>query len=570
MSIQTFSRFLSTFHDGYVVVDKQDTIASIGGVCATWKDLSVGMSMSAERLGLMFASTSEAHAYSIKEGSYEIDGQPFTIITLTMQEINRDLLKKLSMLEQIVSSLNEGVMVSDREGRIIYYNEAQEKLENLKKEDVIGKYLWDVYRIDKDTSQHRHVHMTQTPILGQYRAHAYTQGVPQYTTYNTYPLMHEGKAIGAFSICINDTKLKDLLHETLELKRQLYKTPTNQKAPPSNGTTYDFGSIKGKSTAMTNLIREAQNMALYNTDILIVGETGTGKELFAQSIHNHSPRAQSPFIAVNCAAIPETLLESTLFGSVKGAYTGATNQIGLFEYAQDGTLFLDEINSMPLSLQSKLIRVLEERKVRRLGSNEVYPIHCHIITASNENPQDLIRENRLRLDLYYRIAKISLLIPPLRERPDDILFYIDYFLSKFNDKFKKTLKGITKPLEQYFLRYPWPGNTRELEHLMENLMIRTDNRDDYIDVVHLPLNVLDVMTATRAGQNDFQPVRRIHDGNETPPPVAFRTHAPPTEAEIVAALDLVNWNITQAAKRLGISRQNLQYHMKKLQLRRPE
>src|SRR5690606_31538811 len=129
------------------------------------------------------------------------------------------------------------------------------------------------------------------------------------------------------------------------LKRQLYKTPTDQKAPPSNGTTYDFGSIKGKSTAMTNLIREAQNMALYNTDILIVGETGTGKELFAQSIHNHSPRAQSPFIAVNCAAIPETLLESTLFGSVKGAYTGATNQIGLFEYAQDGTLFLDEINS---------------------------------------------------------------------------------------------------------------------------------------------------------------------------------------------------------------------------------
>src|SRR5690625_2345726 len=176
--------------------------------------------------------------------------------------------------------------------------------------------------------------------------------------------MDDGIPIGAFSVGTNETKLTEMLHETMKLKRKLYKTAdsTEDTTEPDNGTMYNFSHIRGVSKELKNTIKEAQHVSLHNNDLLIVGETGVGKELFAQSIHNHSPYAAEPFVAINCAAIPENLLETTLFGSVKGAFTGSENQKGLFEYAGEGTLFLDEVNSMSMLFQSKLLRALEERR----------------------------------------------------------------------------------------------------------------------------------------------------------------------------------------------------------------
>jgi arginine utilization regulatory protein len=300
---------------------------------------------------------------------------------------------------------------------------------------------------------------------------------------------------------------------------------------------------------------------MHNADTLIIGETGTGKELFAQSMHNHSPRANKPFVAINCAAIPENLLESTLFGTVKGAFTGATDQIGLFEFAQDGTLFMDEINSMPITLQAKLMRVLQERLVRKVGSNEVTPVNCTVISASNEDPEKLIADGKMRLDLFYRIAHTSLHIPPLRERTEDVHFFINYFLKTYQTKLAKEVPEFSETLQKNLLRYPWPGNIRELEHLIENLIIRVPENAEAIEVEHLPSYmrgkiITEHSTDTPTQEDVIQrPLKKIFKNSE--------------KHFIETTLNQSNWNVSLAARKLGITRQSLQYHIKKHELEKP-
>ncbi|WP_164525420.1 sigma-54 interaction domain-containing protein [Siminovitchia acidinfaciens] len=548
MRISDMGSVFAQMNEGVLLLDGEgNVIYEAGDVAASLSNL-LSVSSGADSIII------DGKTYELKVQEVVVGNRQVTIILVNEDDRGT----KLAALEQIVDSINQGIMASDSEGRIFIYNEAQEKLENMKRDDVIGKYLWEVYRIDPKTSEHRGVYRTREPIIGQYRAHAYIDGEPQYTTYSTYPLVKNDKSLGAFSICMNDTKLKKLLHETVELKRKLFQPP-KAKNETDNGTSFSFEDIKGESSELNKLIQEAQNFAVYNTDVLIVGETGTGKELFAQSIHNFSPRANSPFIAVNCAAIPETLLESTLFGTTKGAYTGAVDQAGLFEYAQKGTLFLDEINSMPMSLQVKLIRVLEERKVRRVGSNIVTPVNCQIITASNEDPQVLIKKEKLRLDLYYRIAKTCLLIPPLRSRQKDLTFYFRYFISKCNEKFNKHIRGISNELEELFLQYDWPGNVRELEHVMENIVLRTDPSDQYLDLKHVP----DYLKAMM--ENEEEKRKSIGQQEDT-----VKSVQKLSEDNIKNELEKTNWNITQAARNFGLSRQNLQYYIKKFNLKKEE
>ncbi|MFE5430634.1 sigma-54 interaction domain-containing protein [Peribacillus simplex] len=467
---------------------------------------------------------------------------------------------RLYCLEKIVESIDEGVMMSDHEGRITLYNVAQERLEGLNSQEIIGKHLWSAYNYNPQYSEHKHTFKTGKPIFSRYRAHSTVNGIPKYVNYSTFPIQKDGETIAVFSLSTNESKLKDRLHQTIELKRQSVDTDKN-KRDSKNGTTFTFNHIKGESLALKNLIKEAQNISIHNTDVLIVGETGTGKELFAQSMHNHSPRAESPFVAINCAAIPENLLESTLFGTVKGAFTGATNQIGLFEYAKNGTLFLDEINSMPLTLQSKLMRVLQERLVRRVGSNEVTPVECTVISASNEDPEKLISEGKMRLDLFYRIAHTSLYIPPLRERTEDIHFFIEYFLESNRKKFSKAVPDFSKTLLMILLQYPWPGNTRELEHLIENVIIRVSEADQSIEVDHLPGYMRRKIFSDHTYKINEQ------KNMEKKPFKSIFTNS--QEHFIQKTLEQTDWNISKAAKKLGITRQSMQYHIKKHGLVKP-
>jgi arginine utilization regulatory protein len=464
----------------------------------------------------------------------------------------------LFALKTIIENISDGVVMSDAEGRLVVYNSAQEKLEELLGDNIIGKPLWEAYGYDPDaSSEHRQVLMSGKPVENRYQAHAVNNGIPKYVSYSTYPIIRNGEAIGVFSISKNETKLHSLLEEAIELKRRFLSRDPEIQEPimdTGNGTRYNFTHIVGDSDATKQLLHEAQKIAWLENNVLIVGETGTGKEVIAQSIHNHGKKNREPFIGINCAAIPENLLEGILFGTVKGAYTGALDRSGLLEDARSGTLFLDELNSMPVSMQTKLLRVLQERKVNRVGGSVFVPVKCRVVCAMNEDPMKLIREGKLRQDLYYRIGGLSLYIAPLRERPEDIRCLTHYFIQRFNHMMHTRVEGISESLEKAFNHYEWPGNVRELEHVIENLMVHNDDQIQILEGSHLPaylkssLKIEGIEPETHKKKKEFlnDQIDRIERGI------------------IIEALRCNRFNLSATSRELGIIRQSLIYKMKRL------
>jgi len=252
---------------------------------------------------------------------------------------------------------------------------------------------------------------------------------------------------------------------------------------------YHFHHIIGKSPLMQKVYDLIERISDTSSNVLITGESGTGKELVAKAIHYNGVRKEGPCIAVNCAAIPETLLESELFGYKKGAFTDAkSDKKGLISEANEGTLFLDEINEMPLTLQAKLLRVIEEREVRPLGDTNSYPIDVRIISTSNRDVESSIKQGRFREDLYYRLKVIDIEMPPLRERKEDIPLLIQHFITKFSNEFKKNISGVSKDALKLLLNYSWPGNVRELENVIQRAM--TLSKHEVILVEDLPAQMV--------------------------------------------------------------------------------
>lgn len=318
---------------------------------------------------------------------------------------------------------------------------------------------------------------------------------------------------------------------------------------------YHLEDIIGQSQQLCDLKMLARRAAATSSPILIYGETGTGKELFAQGIHNHSSRANKGFIAINCAAIPEHLLESIFFGTVKGAYTGAVDRIGLLEVASEGTLFLDEINSMPLTLQSKLLRVFQEGSLRRVGGNDNIPVNPRIISAMNIKPLEAIENHLLRRDLFYRLGVVCMEIPSLRDRKDDIPILVNYFVKKICGKFNKQYRQISQEVLDFFHRYDWPGNVRQLEYVIQGMLTIIKDDEPEILLEHLPeyLRVTQVRTPViKAPKVKIVSLQDEIDKIE--------------KNKIIAALEEANGNISKAAGKLQISRQNLYYRMKKFQI----
>lgn len=463
---------------------------------------------------------------------------------------------KTYCLEKIIEKINDGIVMSDYNGKIVIYNNAMEKLEDRRSVDMVGKYMWDAYGYkDKYKSEHRRVFKTGQAVINKYEAHAYNNGKPKYVYYSTFPIIKDGEKVGVFSVSRNETKLHSLLSETMELKRKFnqYKSAEINNNYKSNGTTFTFSDIVGSSRVMSNLIKEAQSIAWLENNILIVGDTGTGKEVFAQSIHNYGKRNREPFIGINCSAIPENLLESILFGTVKGAFTGALDHSGLFEEAREGTLFLDELNSMPMSMQTKLLRVIQERRVRRVGGTNSIPINCRIVSAMNDNPKTLIEKGKLREDLFYRIAGFTLYIPPICERKEDILELSEFFICKYNKLMNRNITGITRELKKVITTYTWPGNVRELEHFIENVMVRTEENDRYLRISNVPEYLKEAIMGSNAMDS-------IIEEKESLPETLDNIE----KKIILERLEKNNWNITRTSKELGIIRQSLLYRMKRL------
>jgi arginine utilization regulatory protein len=308
--------------------------------------------------------------------------------------------------------------------------------------------------------------------------------------------------------------------------------------------------------------------------VMLYGETGTGKELFAQAIHNFYYGKQGHYVDINCAAIPENLIEGLLFGTVRGAYTGAVDRAGLFEQANGGTIFLDEINSMPLHLQGKLLRVLQEKKLRRVGSLTTIDLNVKLISSLNQSPRELIESGMFRMDLFYRLGVIYIKLPALRDRLPDIEELGRHFLQKYNAQMGKSLRNIAPEVIDLFWQYPWPGNVRELEHVIESAVNFAGRDETCLKLEHCYFaNILEQEAPSSPSPDpDLIPVLHSHSHKPVPAvPENLDLCAALTALEkkmILRALEQSNGNVAGAARRLGISRQLLGHKISRLQLRR--
>lgn len=312
------------------------------------------------------------------------------------------------------------------------------------------------------------------------------------------------------------------------------------------GDRFDFSNIIGRSSAMRDLFETIALVAPTDANVLIVGESGTGKELIANAIHQNSPRKDRPFIKVNCAALPETLLESELFGHEKGAFTGAlARKRGRFQLAHFGSIFLDEIGEMSPTTQTKILRVLQEREFEPLGSTQTVKVDTRVVAATNKNLEEEIQEGRFREDLYYRLNVVTLEVPPLRERREDVSLLTDFFLKQYAKKNQRLIKGFTPRAMDLLMRHGWPGNVRELENVVERAVIMA--RGDMISQAEFPDTFRDLEAQEEQVGIDLTPGRSLKD----------------MEREmILRTLEEAGGNRTRSAEILGISRRTLQLKLK--------
>ncbi|MGB3221280.1 MAG: sigma-54 dependent transcriptional regulator [Desulforhopalus sp.] len=313
------------------------------------------------------------------------------------------------------------------------------------------------------------------------------------SAYGTVDLAIAAMKAGAYDFISKPFKSDEVLltlkkaEEREQLKKE-NRQLKNQLDELSGGTR--FGSMVAASGQMTDLFAMAERVSQYDTTVLITGESGTGKELVAKGIHGRSPRSSKSFVAVNCGSIPENLLESELFGYVKGAFTGAErNKKGLFEEANGATLFLDEIAELPLAMQVKLLRVLQENEIRPIGSGRTIPIDVRVLAATARNLEEAVADGSFREDLYYRLNVMPIRVPPLRERREDIPLLCHHFVKKFNSQFDMRVKGISPEAMSLIIGYPWPGNVRELENAIQRGMVLTQS--EFVEIGHLPVRIQD-------------------------------------------------------------------------------
>lgn len=460
----------------------------------------------------------------------------------------------IKAIEAILHEIEEGVHIVDKDGVTLVYNNSMEKIEGLEKEQVVGKHLLDVFpNWTKENSTLLTALENEKSIVKDHQTYLNLKGKKIRTSNTTYPVYSGESLIGAVEIAKDLTEVSNMSDEIMALRQQLIKP---KKKSGSEKQFYSFDSIVGREEVILNAIKIGQRASGTVSSVMIVGETGTGKELFAQSIHEMSSRVDKPFIAQNCAAIPESLLEAILFGSTKGSFTGAQDRPGLFEQADGGTLFLDEINSMPLPLQAKILRVLQESYVRRIGGQKDIPVDVRIIAASNEDPRVLVDEGLFRKDLFYRINVINLKIPPLRERLDDIPLLTDHFIRHYNSRLGKDVWMMSQDIIEAFRTYSWPGNVRELQNFIESAMNMVGD-EHVINREHLPNHVEEILVkrTVKSGSVDYNELDSLPD------------YLASLETDIIKYhLKQNDGNVTKTAGKLGLSRQNLQHKLKKYEL----
>jgi PAS domain S-box-containing protein len=430
----------------------------------------------------------------------------------------------------ILDSVADGVFTVNEEMVITYFNKAAEKITGVKTENAVGNYCFDILKsnICETDCPIRFSFETGRNVIDKRKNIINSQGKMIPIAISTSVLLDENnKMIGGVETFRDLSKI-EALEKEIEAK-------------------YTFEDIISKNYRISQIFSILPNIAESNSSILIQGESGTGKELFARAIHNLSPRKDKPFVAVNVAALPESLLESELFGYVKGAFTDAVkSKPGRFALANGGTIFLDEIDSMPKSTQVKLLRVLQEKEYEPLGAVKSVKTNCRLISATKNDLLDLVNQNKFRDDLFYRLDVVKIDVPPLRERRDDIPILVKHFINKFNFRMHKEITGVSEAVLKFLLNYSFKGNIRQLENIIEHAVIMCKN--EKIELEDLPPEIFE----TSSMPNNFVPSQVPLEESE------YRT--------ILAVLDKFHWNTLKTAEELKIHRSTLWRKMKKFGL----
>lgn len=476
---------------------------------------------------------------------------------------NKRYIYNKEIANNILESLNEGIWIVNQELTVVYYNSACRSMLGLDEDEIIGKCIYEVFpALKPEQCNLMKVLQTGKPILNDFQWHITFKGEKKSVSTSAIPIFNNGRPVAAYEVFRDLSELVKLSDKIALQEIQLHGKKTSQTNQPKS-TTYCLDDIIGTSNKIVTLKKFIKKIAKSSSSVLIYGETGTGKELVAQAIVNESNRSKKPFVAQNCAAFPENLLEGILFGTAKGSFTGALDKQGLFEIANEGTLFLDEINSMPIELQSKMLRVIQEGKVRRIGGNKETSVDVRIISSTNINPEEAVEQGMLRNDLYYRLNVIYIIIPPLRERRRDIIELSDYFISVYNKELGKYVKCLSKDVLDFFLCYKWPGNVRELKHAIEAAINVCDGEE--IMVFDLPANLR---------KNIYSPKKNEGLFKSSIDPLLNEKFSYDNFIDevdrylIVSALDYCNGNITRASNLLKMPRQTLYNKMKNLDIKK--
>ncbi|NHM30210.1 sigma-54 interaction domain-containing protein [Neobacillus terrae] len=446
--------------------------------------------------------------------------------------------------EQIMNLLAERIVIVDRDGIILYINESYCEFLGTTVEEALHKPVDEVI-------ENSRMHIVAKTGQKELAAIQPINGSEMIA--NRFPLFENGEVVGALGTVMFRSPEEwrmyrsKIQHLVEELK--YYKT----KVQPDLKSKHYFNDLIGNSPSFLAAKKLAQRISGSDSSVLLIGESGTGKELFAHSIHNDSNRSSLPFVAINCASIPEHLLESELFGYEEGAFTGAKKggKKGQFEIANNGTLFLDEIGDMPLSMQSKLLRVLQEKEIQRIGGQKSIPINVRIIAATHRDLEKMVEEGKFRQDLYYRLNVIKIEIPPLRKRKDDIGLISMSLLKKLEGKFYRKEIEISQEVMEKLMQHSWPGNIRELENVLERCINVLDGK--MIELEHLPLYLKDQEGKGRGSKKmiGHNPVL-----SSFPVQPLKETLAAVEKQAIENALALTNGNKLEAAKLLAISKTN--------------
>lgn len=447
-----------------------------------------------------------------------------------------------TMLEAIINSSEEAISVVDEEGKGIIINPAYERLTGLAKDDVIGKPA--TADISEGESMHLRVLKTRKPVRGvRMKVGPHRRDV----IVNVAPVIVDGTLKGSVGVIQDMSEIQSLTDE-LQRARQIIRTLEAK---------YSFDDIVGESDEIKFAIEQARLGAMTPATVLLRGESGTGKELFAHAIHNESNRKFNKFIRVNCAAIAQSLLESELFGYEEGAFSGALKggKRGLFEEANGGSIFLDEIGEISSSTQAKLLRVLQEREIIRVGGTKPIPINVRIIAATNVNLEKKIIEGDFREDLYYRLNRLPIQIPPLRERKEDIEILSLRLIQKINQDYGRNIEGISEEAIHFLRDYQWPGNVRELENVLGRAIIHMGLHEQIIKKKFLPSiheKDLSFVSKEKIKSNNVNPDKNLNEQLEE------------FEKQVIKdTLEVNNGNKTKTAKALGVSLRNLYYKLEK-------